>query len=180
LSKHVSLPFHFYVNVENSFLGPNMPKGMTKAIWHAVHCRENQLLMAHVLLESGAHWSGLPLHAISTKEDFSIDRSNLMPWYAMGNDIETIHLNYLEGLQCDVLKPAPAKGRHTGIIIDWSDGYSRYPAEHKPLSLIELENGQFSLLPNNFFLLTDKHFVDDEAKQNLKYYLRGDIVYWEQ
>ena len=179
MNKHANLPFHLYVNVNNKFLGPNMPEGVTRAIWHAIYCRENQILMAHVLLESGAHWSGLPLHAISTKEDFSFQGRDLMPWYAMGQDIESVHFKYLEGLLCDTIEPFKTEGRHTGIVIDWADGYSRYPAEHKPLSLIELQNGQFSLLPNNFFILKDKHFVDDEAKQNLKHYLRGNVVYWE-
>lgn len=179
MSKHANLPFHLYVNVDNRFLGPNMPPGVTKAIWHAVYCREHQILMAHVVLESGAHWSGLPLHAISTKSDFSLETSQLMPWAAMGSEIETFHVRYLEGLTCEAFRPLKSAGRHTGIMIDWADGYSRYPAEHKPLSLIELENGQFALLPNNFFLVKDKHFVDDEKKENLKHYYRGSKVYWE-
>jgi hypothetical protein len=177
---NTNLPFHFYVNVDNKFLGPNMPSGVTPAIWHAVYSREYQTLMCHVLLESGAHWSGLPLHAISTKNDFSLDGKSLMPWASMGEEVEAFYSKFLEGLSCNVHKPITVKGRHTGIIIDWKDGYSRYPSEHKPLSLIELENGQFALLPNNFVTYTDNHFTKQEAKGNLKYYKRGEVVYWEE
>jgi hypothetical protein len=157
-----------------------MPDGVTKAIWHAVYCRQHQTLLCHVFLESGAHWSGLPLHAISTTNDFSIPREHLMPWTAMGEHIETFQVKYLEGLECEVFKPFSMEGRHTGIIIDWEDGYSRYPAEHKPLNLIESKSGQFALLPNNFVLFKDKHFTEDSQKNLLKFYRRGEEVYWEK
>ena len=180
MSRHSNLPFHLYVNVDNSFLGPTMPPGTTAAIWHAVYCREYQTLMAHVMLESGAHWSGLPVHAMSASNDFSWNREQLMPWTAMGDCIDTFYAKYLEGLACEVLKPIQTTGRHTGIIIDWNDGYSRYPSEHKPLNLIQLENGQFAFLPNNFVVYFDKHFSNDTAKDSLKNYRRGETVYWEK
>lgn len=180
MSRHANLPFHIYVNVDNLFLGPDMPSGTTQGIWHGVHCRVYQTLMAHVLLESGAHWSGLPIHAMSTTQDFTWDRGQLMPWTAMGECIETFYAKYLEGLNCQVFKPFQSKGRHTGIIVDWEDGYSRYPAEHKPLNVIQLENGQFAFLPNNFVVYNDKHFTNDASKENLKYYRRGETTYWEE
>jgi hypothetical protein len=131
-------------------------------------------------LASGAHWSGLPLHALSKTYYFDKKREDLMPWGCMGDDVESYHAKYLEGLECEVVKPMPCKGRHTGIIIDWADGYSRYPEEHKPLNLIDLDGGQFGLLPNNYVLFKDKHFTNDSAKSNMKHYLRGDKIYWEK
>jgi hypothetical protein len=180
MGRHANLPFHFYVNVDNRFLGPNMPSGTTQGIWHGIYCRQYQTLMTHVLLESGAHWSGLPIHAMSTTHDFAWNREQLMPWTAMGDCIDTFYSKYLEGLECNIHNPIQSRGRHTGIIIDWEDGYSRYPSEHKPLSVIQLENGQFAFLPNNFVTYVDKHFVNDAAKENLKYYLRGEKIYWEK
>jgi len=180
MSRHANLPFHIYVNVKNSFLGPSMPAGVTRGIWHAVHSRENQTLMCHVLLASGAHWSGLPLHALSTTENFSIPRELLMPWAAMGQTPDAWHAPYLEGLVCDVLRPFRGVGRHTGIVIDWVDGFSRYPEEHKPLNLIALNTGPFALLPNNYATYRDGHFVDPDAKAHVRHYLRNDQVYWEE
>lgn len=177
--RHTDLPYHMYVNVDNRFLGPNMPEGTTPAIWHAVYCRPGQLLMAHVLLESGAHWSGLPLHAMSTSGAFAREPEELMPWYAMGDSIEATKLAYLEGLPCRTRLPFEEEARHTGIMIDWTDGFSRYPQEHKPLNLIELESGQFALLPNNFLVFRDKHFTREEAKDMLRHYRRGEELYWE-
>ena len=177
--KNANLPYHLYVNVKNSFLGPDMPIGYTPAIWHAVYSRPGQLLYCHVILQSGAHWSGLPLVALSTTDVFddNID-NNIQPWGGMGNNIETFIANYLEGLLVNVFR-ADKQGRHTGIIIDWEDGFSMYPAEHKPLSLIALDCGYFALVPNNYFTVKDKHFTNQEHSKNLKLYKRGETVYWE-
>lgn len=177
---HANLPFHLYVNVKNSFLGPDMPEGVTPGIWHGVYSREAQVLMCHVLLESGANWSGLPLHALSFTHDFSFSSEKLMPWGAMGTETVVWSSRYLHGLACEVHAPIAAPGRHTGLIIDWADGFSRYPQEHKPLNLVLLEAGQFALLPNNYLTYKDAHFVDPDARANLKHYRRGETVYWEK
>jgi hypothetical protein len=177
-SKHANLPFHFYVNVDNRFLGPTMPPGTTAAIWHGVYARPYQTLYCHVLLESGAHWSGLPLHAISATQDFSLAQEQLMPWGSMGEETEAWHVHYLEGLKCNVHAPIQAAGRHTGIIIDWADGFSRYPQEHKPLNLIERSDGRFLLFPNNYCRFMDFHFTSHKRDADLAKYRRGEDVYW--
>jgi hypothetical protein len=98
----------------------------------------------------------------------------------MGEQTEAWHARYLEGLTCEIHAPFKARGRHTGVVIDWADGFSRYPQEHKPLNLIALDSGQFALLPNNYAVYDDAHFVDDAAKEHLRRYRRGEDVYWEK
>lgn len=177
MGKNSNLPFHLYVNVNNRALGPNMPDGVTKGIWHGVYSREYQLIMCHVFLETGANWSGLPLHAISVTEDFSQPIERLMPWACMGEDMESFHSAFLEGLHGHY---GSEWCRHTGIVIDWKDGYSRYPQEHKPLNLVQLSNGQYAMLPNNYLVYEEKHFVNPEKRKDLKNYKRGETIYWEQ
>jgi len=181
--KHTNLPFHIYVWVNNKYLGPKMPEGYTYALWHGIHSREGQIPMAHVLLESGAHWSGLPLHAMSNfhgpdtwKEK---PHNDLIPWTAMGPNIEAWHAKYLEGLEVELFRYG-WKGRHTGIIIDWTDGFDRYPQEHKPLNLVSLEDGQFALQPNNYCRFRDDHFIDETKFEQTKFYRRGEEVWWGQ
>ncbi len=189
MPRHTSLPFHLYVHVDNAFLGPAMPEGTTQGIWHGVYGREGQVLACHVLLQSGAHWSGLPVHALAWREGAaSGDAAELMPWGCMGAHVEVWHAEYLEGLPGSVrqrrrLDDGSGEGtvavplRHTGIGVDWSDGFSRYPQEHKPLSLVALDSGRFALLPNNYFMLSDKHFTANDIR--VKHYRRGERVYWE-
>ena len=103
-----------------------------------------------------------------------------MPWGAMGTETVVWSSRYLHGLACEVHAPIAAQGRHTGLVVDWADGFSRYPQEHKPLNLVLLEAGQFALLPNNYLTYKDAHFVDSDARANLKHYRRGETVYWEK
>jgi hypothetical protein len=180
MPRHANLPFHLYVTVPNHLLGPGMPAGTTRGIWHAVYSRPGQMLMTHVLLESGAHWCGLPMHGLLATDDggFWHDRHDLEPWGGMGEHLECLHLHYLEGLEVVTIKYG-WKGRHTGIVIDWTDGFSRYPQEHKPLNLLEMDTGQFALLPNNYVTYSDKHLVNPSKREDLKNYRRGETTYWE-
>ncbi len=179
MPRHANLPFHFYVNVPNHMLGPSMPEGMTRGIWHAVYVRPGQMLMAHVLLESGAHWTGLPMHCLMVGDGIAVrDMHDLEPWGAMGEHVECCHLHYLEGLEAVTIKHG-WKGRHTGIVIDFADGFSRYPQEHKPLNLLQMDTGQFALLPNNYVTYSDKHLVNPSKREELKHYRRGETTYWE-
>lgn len=139
--------------------------------------------MTNILLETGANWTGVAVKDLCLDEDreFPVDPdSPLFPWAAMGNDIYAFHADYLEGLSVTDVRKNKWLGRHTGIVLDWSDGFSRYPAEHKPLNLIacNLHNG-FALLPNNFCKFKDKHFVVGDEHSELKNYKRGEEVYWE-
>lgn len=178
-SPHASLPAHLYVNVDNRLLGPSMPAGVTPGLWHGVYAREGQILLCHVLLESGAHWSGLPLHGLSRTHDFSLTPAQLMPWCAMGTETVVWDARYLHGLVVNLHTGVVARGRHTGLIIDWADGFSRYPQEHKPLNLVALDAGQFALVPNNYLTFEDAHFVNDRARASMGHYRRGDVEYWE-
>lgn len=152
--------------------------------------------MTNILLETGANWTGVPIQEICldlnrevtpvpTDEQAKVlvenwSKAPLFPWASMGNDIYAFHADYLEGLRVTDVRNSLVLGRHTGIILDWSDGFSRYPAEHKPLNLIVSNwHGYFALLPNNFCQFEDKHFVVKGEKSVLKEYRRGDQVYWE-
>jgi len=178
---HVSLPKIFYVYVPNNLLGPNMPSGFTRGILHGIYARESQAILTNILLESGAHWSGIPLHLLTFEEKLInnklFSQSDLQPWGAMGTELSVSNMMYLNGLRVK-MRMIEAEGRHTGIIIDWKDGFSIYPQEHKPLSMIHLDNGQIAAIPNNYFTIEDPHFtVESELT---KFYKRGEVIYWEK
>ena len=177
---HTPLPYHIYVWIDNKHLGPAMPSGSTRGILHGVYSRVGQCLLTHVLLESGGHWSGLPLHALHHREGVG-EQPLIEPWGGMGTAITATHLPLLEGLRGCTMRDAVPFG-HSGVIIDWNDGYSRYPAEHKPLSLLLCDGGGFALLPNNYFRLYDKHFTAplNSPLGEMVHYRRGEQVYWER
>jgi len=182
--KHANLPYHIYIWVNNKYLGPSMPPGYTYGLWHGIHSRNGQIPMAHVLLETGAHWSGLPLQAISDfangpKQWEEKDHNKLIPWTAMGEHIEAWHADYLEGLEVEYYKEK-WKGRHTGVIVDWCGGFDRHPQEHKPLNLVALFDGQYALIPNNYCKFKDDHFIKEELFSQAKNYRRNEKIWWGQ
>jgi hypothetical protein len=169
---HATLDDIFYVNVPNEHLGPHMPPGTTPAILHGVYGREGQLLLTHLLLETGAHWSGIPLIALGTGTPPYPD-TNRQPWGCMGSEPIVSHLPYLAGLKALTQRGG---ARHTGIIIDWKGAFAKWPQEHKPLSLLVDDDGGFLLLPNNYFSLHDAHFTKGNPP---KEYRRGETTWWE-
>lgn len=179
------LPYHMYVLVDNGALMPTTGDDYTPGILHALHSRPGEKMYAHVLLETGAHWSRVPLSRIAWKKPLKepVDHE---PWGGMGERMTIDLFPALEGLRGETLDGAghgfPGHYfRHTGMVVDWLDGYSRYPQEHKPLSLLAMDDGSFGLLPNNFFILQDLHFTRhmDDKSPDLHNYRRGEYTYHE-
>lgn len=168
---HAPLPFPIYVNVKNTFLGLK-DDGVTRALWHGVHSRPGQVLMCHVMLETGAHWSGMPLHGISDTETFG-DVDLCDKWGAMGERLTVTLMPYLEGLY--VKLDGIGHARHTGLLVDWVDGYAKVPAEHKPLGLMRTMDGPYELVENNRCRFVDDHFTKDGKMPE---YRRNVTTYW--
>ena len=111
---HTPLPYHLYIWINNKHLGPDMPEGLTQGILHGIFCKNGQLMLTHVQLETGAHWSGLPLHALTHKQ-IKNELAHVQPWGCMGSEITATLFPYLEGLEGKTLKEN-LKFRHTEII----------------------------------------------------------------
>ena len=93
--------------------------------------------------------------------------------------MEVIHLPYLDGLQVKMVK-GEAMGRSTGIVIDWSDGFSRHPEMHKPLHLLLMDSGLISLQPNNYLRWHDPSFVVKGTWEKTRSYRRGDALWYPE
>jgi len=177
--KHCALPHHLYVWVDNKYLDGS--RGVTPGVLHGICARPGQVVLCHLLLETGAHWTGVPIHGISCKEivPAPLPVGRIQPWGAMGSEINVTHLPYLEGLQVEVFKEL-WKGRSTGIIVDWDDGFTRHPDQHKALHLLEMETGHYCLQPNNYLKWRDPSFVDESKWPIAKNYRRGEEVWWPE
>jgi len=175
MSRHANLPYHLYVYVDNKYLG--LETGYTQGIWHGVYARSGEVLLSHILLETGAHWTGIPLHAIRHIEGGSNKKSGeIQPWGNMGTDIDVFFLKHLEGLEIEYFSQK-LKGTATGIVVDWYDGFTKHPEQHKPLHLIAMNDGNYYLLPNNFLRWFDPSFVEESKWSECKGYRRGSQVW---
>jgi len=178
MSRHSNLPNILYVYVENKFLDKS--EGLTEAIWHGVFAREGEVLLTHLLLETGAHWTGVPLHGIHHKPNFIPKKSGvLQPWGNMGVNLDLTSLNHLEGIDVNYFKEN-LNGLSTGILVDWHDGFSKFPQQHKPLHLITMEDGNYYLLPNNYLRWNDPSFTNEKLWEKCKNYKRGTEVWFPE
>ncbi len=128
------------------------------------------------LPEYGALYDKLPISAfVSSPEtpDPDLDLPNLQFWNCMDYGVTNICKQFVGSMEWEV------RTRHFGSIkgeylctldnyhsdpdvVDYST--SEVPQEHKSFNLIELENGQFALYPNNRCRVYDISLTPQEAK----------------
>ena len=128
------------------------------------------------LPEYGALYDKLPISAfVSSPEtpDPDLDLPNLQFWNCMDYGVSNICKQFVGSMEWEV------RTRHFGSIkgeylctldnyhsdpdvVDYST--SEVPQEHKSFNLIELENGQFALYPNNRCRVYDISLTPNEAK----------------
>ena len=123
-----------------------------------------------------AMYDKLPISAFLSKPetpDPDLDLPNLQFWNCMDYGVTTICKNIVASMEWEV------RTRHFGSIkgsyIATIDNYhestneldcstSELPDEHKSFNLIELENGQFALYPNNRCRIYDISMTPNEVK----------------
>jgi hypothetical protein len=128
------------------------------------------------LPEYAAMYDKLPISAFLSKPetpDPDLDLPNLQFWNCMDYGVTTICKNIVASMEWEV------RTRHFGSIkgsyIATIDNYhestneldcstSELPDEHKSFNLIELENGQFALYPNNRCRIYDISMTPNEVK----------------
>ena len=128
------------------------------------------------LPEYGALYDKLPISAfVSSPEtpDPDLDLPNLQFWNCMDYGVTNICKQFVGSMEWEV------RTRHFGSIkgeylctldnyhsdpdvVDYST--SEVPQEHKSYNLIELENGQYALYPNNRCRVYDISLTPNEAK----------------
>jgi len=126
------------------------------------------------LPEYAALFDKLPISAfVSRPETPNPDMSlpNLQFWNCMDFGIISIHKQFIGSMDFEVFtrNHGLQKGYYVATIdnyhsqpdeVDWST--SETPAEHKSHNLLELENGQYCLYPNNRMRVYDNSLTPDE------------------
>jgi len=129
------------------------------------------------LPEYGALFDKLPISAfVSRKEtpDPDLPLNNLQFWNCMDYGVVAICKQFIGSMDYEVL--SRDHGPLTGSYICTLDNYhsdidsidystSETPAEHKSHNLLELENGQFCLYPNNRMRVYDNSLTPQEPLQ---------------
>ena len=128
------------------------------------------------LPEYGALFDKLPISAFVTEPktpDPDLDLPNLQFWNCMDYGVVCIHKQFIGSMDYEVFtrNHGVMKGYYIATLdnyhdnsdeVDWST--SEQPSEHKSHNLIELENGQYGLYPNNRMRVYDNSLTPQEPK----------------
>lgn len=182
MSGLIDLPAFVKCEVNGKYLyGPenNSRKVWVEAYAFAVTALRNRPLLFTVHTVHGAVFSRIPIEALRWRKcpnwlDELRDHM-LQPWSCLGERIVAIQHQYLKDYELHYIKPA-VDGRYLFTLDFLPDGhFTEDPEQHKTMSFIALETGQFALLPNNMFLARDRHFTENDKpappyKRNKEYF----------
>ena len=146
-----------------------------KGVWISCKSMRGRAFYFETYLpEYGAMFDKLPISAFTwadqaPKPDLSLP--NLQFWNCMDYGVVAIHKQFISSMTFEVMtrNAGTFKGKYVATIdnyhsdvntIDYSTAET--PAEHKSHNLIELENGQFGLYPNNRMRIYDNSLTPDK------------------
>tara|TARA_R110001592_G_scaffold45855_1_gene146348 strand:- start:1116 stop:1763 length:648 start_codon:yes stop_codon:yes gene_type:complete len=126
------------------------------------------------LPDYGAMFDKLPISAFVSEPETpkkDLELHNLQFWNCMDYGVVSIHKQFISSMMFEAYTrdQGKLKGTYVATIdnyhadintIDYST--SETPAEHKSHNLLELENGQFGLYPNNRMRIYDNSLTPDK------------------
>ena len=157
------LPLHQYVHVDTAFTHRAPEVSSIPAIWFGLVSYPGRAWGCSVLLENGAVYRNLPIHALAhTREGLSVPWTpkDAQHWDCYGTGFTTLAYDTLRGLEC-LAKTADVQqsGAYVCTIAPVGDAYSAVPAQSKELVLIALENGRYTLQPTDRVVVRDVSFT---------------------
>ena len=157
------LPHHQYCFVDTSFTHRTPETPSIPAIWFGLVSYAGRAWGCNLLLESGAVYRNLPLHALAHKReglDQPWEAREAQHWDCYGSGFTTLAYDTLRGLEC-LAKTADTttRGEYICTIAPVGDAYSAVPSQSKELVLVSLENGRYTLQPTDRVVFRDMSFT---------------------
>ena len=123
----------------------------------------------HFVMEDGGLWWRMPIHAFCSRENVpQEDLHQLVLWDCFSHHISVTKFDFME--QKVMLFYDRSKNERKGkylFTLDWSQpdpnvidtGFSSVPGQHKCGHVIELDDGNYAIQPNNRVKLFEPSFV---------------------
>jgi hypothetical protein len=151
---------HQYCFVDSTFTH-RVPTGFVPAVWFLLHTVPGRMFGATLLLESGAMYRDVPLHALAHEANPAPDwcPSNAQRWDAYSDHVQVLRVPYLDGLRCSArvgdASSRPLEGRYLFSVQPLHDDYSREPSQDKTMTVLALDNGRYTCQPTDRVLVHD-------------------------
>jgi len=157
------LPHHQYVFVDTAFTHTQAKASSVPAIWFGLVSFPGRVWGCTVLLENGAVYRNLPLHALAHRLeglDIPWEARDSQCWDCYGTSFTTLCYDALLGLECLAkTNDVQRDGEYLCTIAPSGDAYSAEPAQAKELILIALTNGRYTLQPTDRVVFRDASFT---------------------
>jgi hypothetical protein len=158
------LPKHLYLYVDTHFTHKESI-GYQPCIWFGLVSYPSRAWGANLLLESGAIYRNVPLHALSYIKEanpWSLEKAQLYNCYS--DQFTILEYDYLSGMKCAVKITNNALcpmliGHYLFTVAPLHDGFSDEPEQNKELKFIALENGRITVQPTNYLKFEDVSFT---------------------
>ena len=123
----------------------------------------------HFILEDGGLWWRMPIHAFCSRPDVPLqDLHQLVLWNSFSNYVSCTQFLYLSGMRMSYINRSKEKIMGTYLFtLDWAHedknipnvGFSEAPGQHKCGHVIERDDGNYAIQPNNRVKVYEPSFV---------------------
>ena len=157
------LPHHLYVNVDTAFTHRAPAFASIPGVWFGLVSFPGRAWGCDVLLENGAVYRNLPIHALAHTLKGLTEAwgpRDAQHWDCYSTQYTTLCFDLLRGLEC-LAKTAdtPRGGEYLCTIAPIGDAYSAVPSQSKELVLVALENGRYTIQPTDRVVFRDQSFT---------------------
>jgi hypothetical protein len=153
-----------------------------RALIFGVASLPGQAPLFHFQMEDGGIWWRMPISAFCHKTDApDISLEELVLWDSFSYAISVIRFDWLTNKRMEYLSRSQTKrtGRYL-FTLDWADpqgtGIAEQPGHHKCGHVIELDDGNYAIQPNNRLKAFDPSFTT-KFGENLLNRLISDKLY---
>lgn len=157
--------------------------GMEEAYAFAIQSYPGRALAFHVMLKSGAHYRGVPIHALATKQnapDVALKDCQLWDCFTFNPVVHAYQ--YLRDHEAICLtRSGPVNGTYL-FTVDWlpdhqGPGWTHIPEQNKCGHVLVLETGNLACLPTNRVAWRDAYFVGSKPAPQAEGYRVQEEVY---
>ena len=154
---------HFYAKMRIEHLYQHDGReGMQDVIVFGVQSVGGRALTFHIMTDEGAVRSRVPVHMLAWKDDApKMALDHLQLWDCFGHEVScTVYDYLLQSRVKAIFKDGSKEWGNYIMTFDWyNNPYSNEPTQYKAAHLIKLDNGNFTLQPNNRLMWRDMSFV---------------------
>ena len=151
------LPFHIDMFVDSSFISRKDRK-IVPCRWFGIVSKYGEMYGASVMLESGAVYRDIPIHALSfVPQKHKWTEADAQRWDCYGAEFTTYEYKLLRHSDARVrINGREWEGKYLFTVGPLSDGFSRDPGQAKEFMFIQLDIGRVTCVPTDMVLFHDK------------------------